>query len=65
MFRIALIVWSLAATVFAGIVIIIVLLVPSFSDQALTYIPYGVIGSLVAAVPVSWVIAGMILKRFS
>lgn len=62
MSRVALIVWTIAAPTLAGIMILVVVAVPSLEVQAMKWIaPAAGIGAVIA-VPVSIVIAKMIEK---
>ena len=49
--------FGLVGSVFAGIAIVIVLMVPAWAGSAITYIPLAVVGSLIIAGPISWYIA--------
>ena len=57
MFRLMMMLWSIAGTVFAGIAIMVVLAVPAFAGHAMSYIPYAAIGGFIAALPVAYLVA--------
>lgn len=65
MFKIAVIVWVMLGTVFAGIAVMTVLSVPALSAQAMTYIPYAAIAGAILAIPVAYVVAGRMSKAFA
>ncbi len=57
MFRLTMMMWSIAGTVFAGVAIMIVLAVPALAGHAMSYIPYAAIGGFIAAIPVAVIVA--------
>lgn len=57
MFRLTMMMWSIAGTVFAGVAIVTVLAVPALAGHAMSYIPYAAIGGFIAALPVAIVVA--------
>jgi len=61
MFKIAVLVWMMVGTVFAGIAVMTILTVPSFANQDMHLIPVGAIAGFVVAIPVAFVVA----KRMS
>jgi hypothetical protein len=61
MFKIAALVWMMAGTVFAGVVIMTILTVPSLSNQDMRLIPVGAVAGFILAIPVAFVVA----KRMS
>jgi len=61
MFKIAVLVWMMVGTVFAGIAVMTILTVPSFANHDMRLIPVGAIAGFVVAIPVAFVVA----KRMS
>ena len=57
MFRLTMMMWSIAGTVFAGIAIMTVLAVPTLASHAMSYIPYAAVGGFIAAIPVAIIVA--------
>jgi hypothetical protein len=57
MFKIAIIVWMMAATVLAGFAIIVVLTVPSLATRDMQYIPIAALVGAVIAIPVAYLVA--------
>ena len=57
MFRLTMMMWSIAGTVFAGVAIMTVLAVPALASHAMSYIPYAAVGGFIAAIPVAIVVA--------
>ncbi len=57
MFKIALIVWVMLGTVFAGVALMTVLLVPGLADQAMNNIPRAVLTGFAVAMPLSYLVA--------
>ena len=57
MLRLALLLFNLVATVFAGIAVVVVLSVPSWSLQANLFIPWAVAASVALAIPVTFLLA--------
>lgn len=60
MFRLTMMMWSIAGTVFAGVAIMIVLAVPALAGHAMSYIPYAALGGFVIAFPVAYIVARML-----
>ncbi len=57
MFKIAAIVWIMLATALAGIALLVVVAVPSLAGQAQFLIPVVCGGAVVAAMPLSYIVA--------
>ena len=57
MFKIALIVWVMLGTVFAGVALMTVLMVPGLADHAMNNIPRAVLAGVAVAIPLSYVVA--------
>lgn len=53
MWKLAAILHSLIATVIMGILVIVIVTVPSLFDQAMKLIPWAVASGIIAAVPLS------------
>ncbi len=51
MIKIAVIVWMVLGTVFAGSAVMTVLIVPELADHAMRYIPMAGVGGFAAAIP--------------
>ncbi len=65
MFKIAVIVWVMLGTVFAGVAVMAILAVPSLAAHAMSYIPYGAIAGAIVAIPFAFVVAGRMSKTFA
>ena len=63
MWRLALLLWVIIATVFAGVGLVIVLMIPSMAPQAMKLIPYAALLGAAFAMPVSVLAAKMIASR--
>ena len=63
MFKIAVLVWILIGVVGAGIALTVVLAVPSLSANAMKLLPIVSIAGFVVTIPISFVIAKMILAQ--
>lgn len=59
--RLAIILWSLIGTTFAGTAVLGVLAVPSLADQGMRLIPWAVAAGFAAAVPVAVLVARAIV----
>jgi hypothetical protein len=57
MFKIALIVWIMLGTVFAGVALMSVLMVPDLSSRAMNNIPLAVLTGFSLAMPLSYLVA--------
>lgn len=57
MFRLTMMLWSIAGTVFAGVAVMAVLAVPSLASHAMNYIPFAAIGGFIAAIPAAYIVA--------
>jgi len=57
MMKLAVIVWIVVGTVFAGAAVAAVLTVPSLASEALRYLPVAGIGGYLVAMPVAWLLA--------
>jgi len=57
MFKIAAIVWIMLATALAGVALLVVVTVPSLAEQAQFLIPVVCGGAVVAAIPLSYLVA--------
>ncbi|WP_072392726.1 hypothetical protein [Hyphomicrobium sp. CS1GBMeth3] len=60
MFKIAALVWIMLATTLAGIALLVVVTVPSLANEARFLIPVACGGAVVAAMPLSYIIARQI-----
>ena len=65
MLKMALIVWIMAGTVLAGLTLLVVLLVPSLSDQAMTLMAPLVAAAFVVAFPVALLVAKRMQNTFA
>lgn len=63
MFKIAVLVWILIGVVGAGVALTVVLAVPSLSANAMKLLPIVAIAGFVVTIPISFVIAKMILAQ--
>lgn len=63
MLKVAALIHLLAATVIAGILVLVITATPSLMDNAMRYIPWALFGGIVLAVPPSIWAAKAILKR--
>lgn len=61
MMKVALLVWIVLGTTLAGIALLVVVAVPSLSEQAWTLILPATAGGFVVALPLSWIIAKQIM----
>lgn len=57
MLKIAMIIWIMAGAVFAGLAVLVVLAVPSLSDQAITLIGPLASAGFVVAMPIAFLVA--------
>jgi hypothetical protein len=57
MFKIAAIVWIMLSVVLAGIVLLVIVTVPSLAAKAQLLIPVACISALVLAMPLSYLVA--------
>lgn len=65
MLKMALIVWIMSGTVLAGLTLLVVLLVPSLSDQAMTLMAPLIATAFVIAFPVALVVAKKMSNTFA
>lgn len=65
MLKMALIVWIMSGTVLAGLTLLVVLLVPSLSDQAMTLMAPLIAAAFVIAFPVAIVVAKKMSNTFA
>jgi hypothetical protein len=65
MLRVALLVWIMLGTTLAGIAVMAVLATPSLSADAKSLIPWAAGIGAVVALPISYVVAGMITRRMA
>jgi hypothetical protein len=65
MLRVALLVWIMLGTTLAGIAVMVVLATPSLSADAKSFIPWAAAIGAVVALPISYVVAGMITRRMA
>lgn len=65
MLKMALIVWIMAGTVLAGLTLLVVLLVPSLSDQAMTLMAPLVTAAFAIAFPIALLVAKRMQNTFS
>jgi hypothetical protein len=63
-FAIAALVYTMVNAVLFGAGLIVVLTVPALSADAMALIPTVVVVSLVAAIPVSWILAPRLRARY-
>jgi hypothetical protein len=63
MFKVAVLVWILIGVVGAGIALTVVLAVPSLSVNAMKLLPIVALAGFVVTIPISFVIAKMILAQ--
>ena len=63
MFKVAVLVWILIGVVGAGVAALVVLAVPSLSVNAMKLLPIVALGGFVVTIPISFVIAKMILAQ--
>lgn len=63
MAKVAILVWIVLGVVLAGAAVMVILAMPEFSGRELKLIPIGAIAGYVIALPISFVIARMIVKR--
>ena len=63
MFKVALLVWILIGVVGAGAALTVVLAVPSLSANAMKLLPIVSIAGFIVTIPISFVIAKMILAQ--
>lgn len=57
MFKIAALVWVMLATTLAGVALLVVVTVPSLAVQARSLLPLVCGGAIVAAMPLSYLVA--------
>lgn len=57
MFKIAALVWIMLATTFAGIVLLVIVTVPSLAEDAASLIPIACGTAFVVAIPFSYLVA--------
>jgi flagellar biosynthesis protein FliQ len=62
--RLAILIYGMIQGVVFGIGTVLVLAVPSFSEQAMTLMPTVVILSIVLAAPIAWFVAPRMRLRF-
>jgi hypothetical protein len=62
MFRLAVLVWMMLATALAGVGLLVVLTVPSLADQVRELLPIVCGAAVVAAVPLSYLVAWRISR---
>jgi len=62
--RLAILIYGMIQGVVFGIGTVLVLAVPSFSEQAMTLMPTVVIFSIVLAAPIAWFMAPRLRLRF-
>lgn len=62
MMKVAILIWVILGTVLAGIAVMIVLSVPSLSDQGIKVMPYAGIGGFVVAIPFALLIGSKIFR---
>ena len=63
MFRIATLVFAIAGTTLAGILVMVVLATPSLADQAMRLVPIAAGGGFALGVPISYFVARAMLDR--
>lgn len=63
MFKVAVLVWILIGVVGAGIALTVVLAVPSLSVNAMKLLPIVSIAGFIVTIPISFVIAKLILAQ--
>lgn len=57
MTKLAGMIWIMLGTVLAGIAMLVIVTVPQFADQAMTYIPIACGVAIVVAIPVAIILA--------
>lgn len=57
MLKMAMIIWIMAGAVFAGLAVLVVLAIPSLSDQAITLIGPLASAGFVVAIPIAYLVA--------
>ena len=62
--RLAILIYGMIQGVVFGIGTVLVLAVPSFSEQAMTLMPTVVILSIILAAPIAWFVAPRLRLRF-
>lgn len=60
MMKVTVLVWIILGTTLAGSAVLVVLAVPSLSNQAMKWLPLSAIGGFVVAIPFSLMIAKQI-----
>ena len=57
MTKLAGMIWIVLGTVLAGVAVLVIVAVPQFADQAMTYIPIACGAAVVLAIPISIILA--------
>lgn len=57
MFKIAALIWLMAGTALAGVVMTVIVTLPELADSAAWLIPVGCVSAFLFAVPLSYVVA--------
>lgn len=57
MTKLAGMIWIILGTVLAGVAMLVIVTVPQFADQAMTYIPIACGAAVVIAIPIAMIIA--------
>lgn len=57
MTKLAGMIWIMLGTVLAGVAMLVIVTVPQFAEQAMTYIPIACGAAIVLAIPIAWMVA--------
>ena len=61
MLRLSALIWIMSATTLAGILVVVVLVVPELAEQDAKFIPIAVIIGALTAMPISYLIAKKVM----
>jgi hypothetical protein len=61
MLKVMTLIWVILGTTLAGILVLVVLTVPSLLDQAMRFIPLAAVAGYAAGIPLSYLIARRLL----
>jgi hypothetical protein len=61
MLKVMTLIWVILGTTLAGILVLVVLTVPSLLDQAMRFIPLAAVAGYVGGIPLSYLIARRLL----
>jgi len=65
MFRVAILIWVVAATTLAGVALTAILMVPAWSAHPLGLIGWGVLAAAIVAVPISMAVAKAVSAKMN